>query len=164
LGGNLGAIGRMLWGTALMVTSIPTFALGFANAPGFALWRRGCAKNSAFLRSVGGLTSWLAQTYLSLAWGILLISIGRIILGGIPLLIRLVLWLVILYLALLPIFSAWKVIIRDPHERDLNDLTIPLAAVTTFVVVIVVLALPRAAIPLWSWVPLARRGAAVATP
>jgi hypothetical protein len=147
---------KSILAVSILVALIPTVGyiaagqvcllMGLANIPGYKLWRFGVQEQRNVLKSLGLVLGWLGQSVVSISFAFLLVRLIQLYFGQFELhaIIRWPIWFAVFFLALGPTFrtfnvSGWS---SPEIERRYLQATLPLTALTTAIVFVVLAAIP----------------------
>ena len=138
---------RSIIATLLILGCVPTlgylaagqvcFLMGFANIPGFKIWRAARARRSAGGEWLGLIVGWLGQAVVSGAFAFLLVKLARVIFTHVEILsgFRLLIWVSFYLLASGPIYMTRRESYDFSEEEGRNYfmVTLALSGLTTLV-------------------------------
>ncbi len=134
----------------MLPVALVIFLLGFGGAPGTFLWSAADRFDSRWLRRLALAVTWLGQSYVSLAFVVLVISALRAFLEERPSFYVWPFWIAAFFLAVAPPSYAMKEKGDPPSSQHF---AMPMTAITTIAGFFVLALLPRVATSAWPWVP-----------
>jgi hypothetical protein len=132
-------------GVVILLVSIPTvgyfagaavcFLMGFANIPGYKLWRAGTARHESWMATSGLCLGWLGQSVVSVLFAAVLIQLARLFFAHFDIwsFFRWLYWIALCYLSIKPSNETRLVAENSSPEAEKSyyRLTLSLTILTT---------------------------------